>query len=376
MTSANGRRRILQLVPNSTANVYYQAFSDYLPRDRYHIEYLSFDPPGRLHEHLRAAGIEAWSLRTGTATVSAGKAFAQLLSVFSSRRYDLVHLHGFCSLAAGLPAARCMRIPRVVYNHYYGGELLLYRRNWPSRTIDRTFSPRVDHVIAVSRDLEQYLLEGLRIPQRKISLIPFGLDFPGARLSPEERAAKRAALGMGDDFVIGCVARLHWTKGHRYLLEALSRVRTVGGRRIRAIFLGEGRELGALKAHARHLGLGESVQFLGLRPDVWSWYQLMDLLVHPSLLRAYELVVAEAMGAGTPVLSSTVGIAKEIIVHGRNGWLVPERDAEAIAAVLRGLDPVSLPAIGAAGRDTVTQRVGSRQAMVESYLRLYESLLG
>ena len=374
--SGAAKHCIAHLVPNSGPNVYYQAFWEYLPRDRYEVDYISFEPPGALHDWARQRGAVAESLHAGTGTRAAPYAFVQLLRLLRRRPYDLVHLHGFCALASGLPAARCLGVKCVVYNHYYGRELLLYKGNWVSRWIDRTFSPRVDHLIAVSRDLEEYALGDLKMPRERVSLIHFGFDFPAGRLSAEDRAKLRQRAGLSpEDFVVGCVARLHWTKGQADLLEALASAGARAARPLRAVFLGEGPDREKLEQRANSLGIGSRVRFLGWQPDVWTWYQLMDVLVHPSRQRAYEQVIPESMAMGTPVVATPIGAAREMFVHGQNGWLVPEQDPAAIAQALEDLSRTPLSPIGRAAADTVQSQLGSRQDMVAAYDRLYQKLL-
>lgn len=372
---SQGRRRILHLVPNSSLSGFHQSFWEHASADGYELDFLSFDPEGPMHAWVRERGANAWSLRTRTETIWAGKAFVQLLGVLAKRRYSLVHLFGLCSLASGLPAARCAGVRRVVYNHWYGRELFLYRGKWFSRWLDRTCSLRVDHLVAVSDDLVDYLRDELRIPPERISLIPFGFDFSAKRLGPEERRALRKQHGWGNDFVVGCVARLHWTKGQRYLLEAMAEAKRRTPRPIRAVFLGEGPDRHELERYAKELGLAQQVQFLGQQSDVWTYFQLMDVLAHPSMQHAYEQVIAEAMGVGTPVLSTRVGIAREIIVSGENGWLVPERNSAAIADILGEISQKPLTAVAQAALNTAQRKIGTKRSMIDAYDRLYQRLL-
>ena len=77
----------------------------------------------------------------------------------------------------------------------------------------------------------------------------------------------------------------------------------------------------------------------------------------------------EAMACGTPVIAYDCGSVREVIEHGRTGFIVRSRD-EAVAAV------ASLPSLDrAAVRDRFEQRFSSI-AMARNYLTLYRSLVG
>ncbi|HKY63445.1 MAG TPA: glycosyltransferase family 4 protein [bacterium] len=104
-----------------------------------------------------------------------------------------------------------------------------------------------------------------------------------------------------------CVGRLAPNKGHRYLLEGLARAqKSVPG--LRLTILGQGNLEPALRRQARHLGIERSVDFAGYIPesDLPAFYRSFDLLVMPSLLEGFNIVLLEAMAVGLPVLVSDI----------------------------------------------------------------------
>lgn len=372
----SGLMRLLHVVPLAAANVYYQAFSEFLPKEDFRVDYVSFELEGPLHRWLSQQGAKAHTLQTGTSNRFLVAAFRRLKQLLGKNRYDLVHLHCFPALAAGLPAARACGIRRVLYTHHYGREVFLYRGKWVSKVVERFLVSRADHVVAISEDVARYLNNELRIPSGRMSIIRYGFDFDEPRLPASEREALRAGEGIGAGMLlIGCVGRLHWTKGQRYLLEAVAHLPAEDRRRFMVVFLGEGPDRRLLEHLSVSLNLQGQVKFLGHRLDVRRWYPLMDVLVHPSLQHGYEQVIVEAMAVGCPVISTPVGIAAEIIESGHNGWLVSEGRAGGITEALRQLSPSLLSSAGKAAGQTVQDRIWSRKAMVEAYERLYRSMM-
>lgn len=100
-----------------------------------------------------------------------------------------------------------------------------------------------------------------------------------------------------------------------------------------------------LKKTAQELGIAERVRFTGARTDVAALMQAFDLLVINSSAEPFGLVAVEAMATGTPVLAAACGGIPEIIQHGRNGWLVPQGDEDALAGAVVHL--ISQPALRA-----------------------------
>ncbi len=143
-------------------------------------------------------------------------------------------------------------------------------------------------------------------------------------------------------------------KGQSHLIAALSEL----SERIpdAKLLLVGGGERGALEAQAQKLGVGERVVFAGHRNDVPACMRAMDVVVHPSLSEAFSQVVIEAMASGTPLVSTDVGGAREVIEDGETGLLTPPADVVAIvAAVLRVHDDEILGRrLSEAARESVT----------------------
>jgi glycosyltransferase involved in cell wall biosynthesis len=106
----------------------------------------------------------------------------------------------------------------------------------------------------------------------------------------------------------------------------------------RLIFAGEGPLRSSLEAEASACGVTSRVRFLGFvnQTQLPSTYTACDLLVLPSSYDAFGVVVNEAMLCGCPVAASDhVGAARDLIAHGRTGFVYPCGDLDALAALLR-----------------------------------------
>jgi glycosyltransferase involved in cell wall biosynthesis len=88
------------------------------------------------------------------------------------------------------------------------------------------------------------------------------------------------------------------------------------------------------------------------------------------------LSIAEAMAMCRPVIACNTGGVPEIITHGRDGWLVDERSAEAVAAAMSTLlsDRELCRRLGENGRQTIRERFSPRR-QAASVIQQYASLL-
>lgn len=105
-------------------------------------------------------------------------------------------------------------------------------------------------------------------------------------------------------------------------------------------------------------------------------YRKADALLFPSRLEGFGLVAAEAMACGLPVIAVRTTSLPEVVDHGRSGILCARHDVSELAAACESLrqDPPRWRAMQEASRRRVEQ-VFSENAMVENYLRVYQSAI-
>ena len=142
------------------------------------------------------------------------------------------------------------------------------------------------------------------------------------------------------------------------------------------LVVGEGELRSELEAEVGRLDLGGRVRFLGLRHDVPALLGAVDVLVLTSRYEGLPNVVIEAMATGAVAVATDVGGARELLVSGETGFIVPPGDAQAVAdavlAVLRA--PESALRTAAAARRRVETEF-TVDAMVRRTTELYERCL-
>ena len=189
---------------------------------------------------------------------------------------------------------------------------------------------------------------------------------------PKSRQRERKELNFDDaDQVIGIVGQLTPRKGQLELLEAFALVLQELPRATLVVvgaplFNQDEEYLRRLEQTVETFGIGERVRFLGARHDIAPIMRALDLLVVNSLVEPFGLVVLEGMACGTPVLATAVDGIPEIITHGENGWLVPPRNANALASAMVQL--LSQPGLRASLSARALEKVSS-QFTAERYMR-------
>jgi glycosyltransferase involved in cell wall biosynthesis len=148
-----------------------------------------------------------------------------------------------------------------------------------------------------------------------------------------ERVQAKSALGLPKDtVVIGTVARLVQRKGIDVLLRAFGIVRQ--DHQVHLIVVGDGPLGGELRALARELRIEDSISWTGFQADPVKWLEVMDVFAFPSRLEGVPNAVLEAMAAGLPIVSTTIGGVVDIVEEGRTGFLISPDDPQALAGAL------------------------------------------
>ncbi|TYL53647.1 glycosyltransferase family 4 protein [Agromyces mariniharenae] len=195
------------------------------------------------------------------------------------------------------------------------------------------------------------------------------LDAPDARDPELDPIAPVGAAGAAPTVL--AIGRMVRVKGFDLLLEGFRAASLPQGARL--VLGGDGPERRALEASVDRLGLADRVEFLGrLDPDgVARAMAGATLLVVPSRVEAFGIVVLEGWRAGLPVVATDHGGPAEFVSHLRDGYLVDPEDPVALGRALEELlgDPALATRLGDAGAERVTAFTWA--ATVDAYERLY-----
>ena len=200
-----------------------------------------------------------------------------------------------------------------------------------------------------------------------VAVIPNGVHVPPeAGPSPREKDRRRALF----------LSRVHPKKGLPMFLDVWADVRPDGWELVVA-GPDEGAHRAELETQAARLGL-DAVSFLGPVGDggKWDLYRSADLFVLPTYSENFGVVVAEALAAGVPVLTTTGAPWAELQTHRAGWWVEPE--PRAIAEALRaatGAGDAERQAMGERGRALVREVYGW-DGIAARMREVYEWVLG
>ncbi len=296
----------------------------------------------------------------------------QLSRSLRKEKPKLIHMHGLKSVVVGVPAARLSGCKRLLFTAH--NSLPKYGICWhqlSQQFVQQRMLQTLPRIISVSDALRDELVQF--VPAHRVTTIRNGVICE--KFSGYSRADARATANIpAPNIAMGVVARLIPEKGVTTLLEAVSLVRNVN-KQITLVVVGDGPARDQFEHYCKALDLNPYVRFLGHRSDVPFLMAGWDLFVLPSLSEGLSVSVLEAMASRLPVIVSDLACMREMVTHGKSGYLVKPKDAPGLAAAILHIikDLPKARAMGEYNYQRVKNTFGTNK-MVESTRHLYKDL--
>lgn len=229
-----------------------------------------------------------------------------------------------------------------------------------------------DVLTVLSEDMRQDLIDQ-GCPQEKTVIQPLAIDMSNFQFKPR-------TFPKDGPIEILTVARFDEKKGLRYAIDAVEPL--VREYDVKFSIAGDGPLFEQIEDRIQQKGIGDSVNLLGWmdQSEVQRLYDRSHLFLLPSITakdgskEGTPTVLLEAQACGLPVVSTYHAGIPEIVDDGKSGYLVPERNVDALESALRELveHPDQWSELGRHGRSLVQQR-HSIPAMVRRLGNIYVS---
>ncbi|MBK7666504.1 MAG: glycosyltransferase family 4 protein [Sphingobacteriaceae bacterium] len=301
-------------------------------------------------------------------------AIFKLRSLFKKLKPDIVHSHLFDDTLPALIAAKLTGVKlrfvtkQDTYFHWlYAPGIVKF---------DRLNNSLATHIIAVSGECKQFILEKEKAESQKVSLIHHGIHLD--KLSKVNETIKKELIhqyGLNDKIVIGTIARLIDWKGHEIILEVAERI-VKHYPNVVFLFIGQGDLKSKIENIAAEKGISKNIILTGWvdRDRIPSTYGIMDIYLHAARYEPFGFVIAEAMLNAVPVLSTKTGAALDAIKHKENGYLVEYNDVKGFTDGIDFLLQNDKAKIGEKGKLTAMQMYDFEK-MWSSYTSWYKEAL-
>lgn len=303
---------------------------------------------GPLLEQVRGDGfrVETVEIERSYNLLSHGKSAGELIKLFKTEKFDIVHVHTPVAALVGRYAAWRARkgragAPRIVYTAH--GFYFHEHMAWPKRLLFvalEWLAGRVTDTLFTQAEEDAETARRLGLCRTgHVEGIGNGVD--PARFGPDAqvRSRVRKDLGVPDKrVVVLMVGRMVAEKGYAELFRAMRDVDAelwVVGERLKSDHAA-GIEAVIAEMEADP-DWAAKVRFLGYRGDVPDVMRAADIFTLPSHREGMPRSIIEAMFTGLPVVATDIRGTREEVIDGETGLMVPLQDAAALGRALQTL---------------------------------------
>jgi glycosyltransferase involved in cell wall biosynthesis len=262
----------------------------------------------------------------------------RLAQLITAENVDIVHARSRAPAWSAWKAAK--RTNRAFVTTFHG----TYGHGNPLKRWYNSVMVRGERVIAISDFIAGHIRQLYGVPTSRIRTIPRGVDMARYDLDVVRRErvialAQRWRLPDGAPVVM-LPGRLTRWKGQTVFIDAIDRlVNKLGRRDVQCLLVGseQGRDAyrRELERDIEERGLSPVIHVIDDCNDMPAAYMLTDVVVSASTdPEAFGRVIVEAQALGRPVIATDHGGARETVLEGETGWLVPPADPQALAEAL------------------------------------------
>jgi len=295
------------------------------------------------------------------------------LAPFLNKDYDIIHCHFGPNGIIGVHLKE-IGIPGKYLTSFHGYDVNSYPKIMGKNVYNVLF--KNGDLFTANTNFTRQQVVKLGCDEEKIIILPVGLRVEKFKFSTRK-------IQPREPIKILTVGRLVEKKGHEYAIKAIAKI-VKKHKNIKYIVAGDGPLRTNLENLALKLGIMNHVEFLGAveQNKVLNLYQQAHIFILPSVTASngdregQALVLQEAQATGLPVVSTLHNGIPEGVLDGKSGFLVPERDVDALAEKLEYLieHPEIWPKMGRYGRKFVEEHYDIKK-LNKRLIEIYQNLL-
>lgn len=283
----------------------------------------------------------------------------------------LVHAHLLGSALTYSIVSVFLRIPLIATLHgrvdINPNERLVGVKQWLMRL-------GINRLVAVSRDLANFIAARGLFPSAAISVIYNGVDQQRYLPATTDRLRQQLQLPPQTP-LIGSLGNIRPAKDYENLIRAVSILKD---KSIHFVIAGHKKKdlMDKLEALMHELQVADQMHFIGFYDNTPEYLAQLDMFVLSSSSEGFSIATIEAMASKLPVIATRCGGPEEILQHGETGYLVAASAPAELAEAIRHLlaNRTEAERIARAGREHM-KATFSLTVMLQAYAQHYRALL-
>lgn len=270
------------------------------------------------------------------------KAYKVLKKIINENNYDAIHCHTPMGAVVTRLAAKKARKKgtKVIYTahgfHFYNAAS---KKNWLLfYPVEKYLAKYTDCLITINHE-DYNLAKAKDFKTKKIYYINgVGVDISKFHsISPEEKAEIRNEYGYKqDDFLMIYPADFCERKNQNMLFDTL-KILLQTSNHFQLLLPGLEEKAAPFIEYAKQIGVFDNVNVLGYRRDIDKLVAMSDISLSSSRQEGLPINLIEAMAIGNAIVATDVRGNNDLVIDGKNGFLVPLNDSKAMAECIMKL---------------------------------------
>lgn len=377
--------KILRLITSSVSYDLAKGQLRFLKEHGYEVIGISGPPIDRSEEAAESEGIRTIVLPDLVRPISISndlKALFELIRVIRKEQPDIVHANTPKGSLLGMMAAWWCRVPHRIYTVTgLRFETATGTFRWLLKTMERITCACATKVIPEGDGVKKTLIRE-QITKKPLQKIHNGningIDLEYFSRTPKILAtAQELRAQIGGDFIFVFVGRIVRDKGMIELVDAFERLNQEHPSS-RLLLVGSPEpELDPLpEPTSKKLESNPNIYQAGWQTDVRPWLVASDAFAFGSYREGFPNVVLQAGAMGLPSVVTDINGCNEIIIEGKNGYIVPKQDSEALYQGMKKLyeDRTKTKEMSEVAREMIATRY-KQEDVWQATLEMYQSLI-
>ena len=224
--------------------------------------------------------------------------------LFSMEKFDIIHGHVRSTASIYIPIAKEYNIKTIAHSHSTSNGKSV------SSLVKYLFQKRIrkeaDYFLAPSDDAAKWLFGNEIVSKKNYSILENSIDVLDYKPNKIVRDVYRKKMEIEDDFVVGHIGSFRKSKNHDFLIDIFNEI-VRKKENSKLLLIGDGEEKNEIISKLKDYGLLDKVIMTGIREDVSSLLQAMDVFLFPSIFEGFGIVAIEAQAAGLhTIVSDTI----------------------------------------------------------------------
>lgn len=246
--------------------------------------------------------------------------FIKLFKIFYKEKPDVIHTHLYSLKYTAFPAI-LLRIKSKVHTvHNIATKESDKRSRILAKIFYKYFSVKP---VALSETIQNTIVDEYKINKQNIPIIYNGINL--------EKCQPKKEYLFDEKIKILHIGRFSEQKNHLVLLKAFKIINSKYSNSILEL-IGEGELKERIEAYVKENHLEESVKFLGLQSNVYSFFNEADIFTLPSKYEGIPMTLIEAMGTGLPIVTTDVGGIPDMLKNNESALITKVNIEEIVKA--------------------------------------------